>query len=642
MDPALSSRRAGFLAVSLPPLTESQRKMSKSFDITKFKIHATSQDQYQRQLQRLVNSGKAVDCIETAVQGALTNLGGAKQKAFVIYGEPQSGKTEMMICLTAKLLDDGKPLIIHLLNDSVDLLGQNLGRFKASGLAPAARNYAEVMDPSIDLTKGQHVLFCKKNARDLQKLYNKIGKPKDVVVVDDEADYASPNGKVNRAEKTKINELISNIIGTTGDYIGVTATPARLDLNNTFDNDNKLWVRFPPHAQYTGQDVFFPLTMMTAPAGERKYRLTLLPAKGDDPKYARSALFSFLVNVAYLNLCNNGGVESNYSMLIHTSGNKADHKTDWGTVQEALSSLVDVNSKRYEQYIEEIWHTAADRYPDVDPDSIAHYVRQHISRNAVIMLNSDPDFVQNGAAATNPSSLFTIIIGGNIVSRGVTFDNLLSMFFTRDVKHRIQQDTYIQRARMFGSRGKYLKFFELTIPEALFSDWHRCFVFHRLSLASIISGKGSPVWLSDSRIAAVAGASIDKSTVDIKRGEMAFALFKFDPAMDAVVSGSSGMLAKLDTLRSLIGDDGFPEYLREFIRATSLDPDVEIRILTSGTVYPSMSPDEVAVIARGRGMMGTSQVAGAKHVLKIFTNPSGVGRLYYKFSGSIKTAKNTK
>jgi len=44
----------------------------------------------------------------------------------VIYGEPQSGKTEMMICLTARLIDIGANLVIHLLNDSVQLLEQNL------------------------------------------------------------------------------------------------------------------------------------------------------------------------------------------------------------------------------------------------------------------------------------------------------------------------------------------------------------------------------------------------------------------------------------------------------------------------------------------------------------------------------------
>ena len=177
----------------------------------------------------------------------------------MIYGEPQSGKTEMMICLTARLLDDGRMFILHLLNDSVDLLGQNLGRFQKSGLAPAAKNYTDILDPAVPIQGRQHVVFCKKNPRDLDKLLQKIGALKDIVVIDDEADYASPNAKVNQQTRTRINELIFRILDKTGDYIGVTATPARLDLNNTLTNDSSLWVNFPPHRLYTGQDVFFAI-----------------------------------------------------------------------------------------------------------------------------------------------------------------------------------------------------------------------------------------------------------------------------------------------------------------------------------------------------------------------------------------------
>jgi hypothetical protein len=71
-----------------------------------------------------------------------------------------------------------------------------------------------------------------------------------------------------------------------------------------------------------------------------------------------------------------------------------------------------------------------------------------------VVLNSERDRTAAGDNATEPSSPFTIIIGGNIVSRGVTFPNLLTMFFTRNVRHKLQQDTYIQRARMFGARGE--------------------------------------------------------------------------------------------------------------------------------------------------------------------------------------------
>ena len=617
--------------------------VTKKFDIDNFRSTSAAKNQYQRQLKRLTDAGKGVDCIEKAVRDALTNLEGDGSKSFVIYGEPQSGKTEMMICLTAKLLDEGRPLIVHLLNDSVDLLGQNLGRFKASGLAPSAQNFSEILDPAISLGNGTHVIFCKKNASDLKKFLDKVGKVKDIVVIDDEADYASPNGNVNKDDKTRINRLISQMISNGGDYIGVTATPARLDLNNTFNNDSALWVNFPAHKHYTGQNVFFPFDEEEARQNEKTFRLTLLSDKGDDPRFIRTALISFMVNVAYLNTYNNQ-VEANYSMLVHTSGKVVDHKRDWDAIKDTFETLVNNFARGREKIVEEIWHTAHDRYVDADPDQLTQYILENIGRNAVILLNSDSDFRQNGQSATNPSSLFTVVIGGNIVSRGVTFDNLLSMFFTRDVKQKLQQDTYIQRARMFGARGKYLDFFELTIPKTLYDDWHRCFIFHRLSLASITAGKGSPVWLGDRRISAVASASVDKSTVDIKRGEMGFSLFRYTDEIDELTKQTIPAEDKIRLLIPLIGDDGFPEFFRRFMLRFSKNPRLEIVFQKTAGVYPSMSSDEKATIARTRGMMGQSQTSSptAKHFLKIFTNEEGFGRLYYKYVGSIEFSMNQK
>lgn len=97
------------------------------FDINRFKDSESRTNQYERQLKRLSDGHKEVVCIEEAVREAVRNIAAPEGRSFVIYGEPQSGKTEMMICLTAKLLDEGFEFILHLLNDSVDLLGQNLG-----------------------------------------------------------------------------------------------------------------------------------------------------------------------------------------------------------------------------------------------------------------------------------------------------------------------------------------------------------------------------------------------------------------------------------------------------------------------------------------------------------------------------------
>src|SRR3954469_19385130 len=121
------------------------------FDLSKFKTQGRGGGQYRRQLERLPENGKQVDCIEQAGNGAVANLRSDTRSSFVVYGEPQSGKTEMMICLTARLLDDGHRVIIHLLNDSVQLLQQNLDRFQRSNLSPSAKNFSEVIDPDYSL-----------------------------------------------------------------------------------------------------------------------------------------------------------------------------------------------------------------------------------------------------------------------------------------------------------------------------------------------------------------------------------------------------------------------------------------------------------------------------------------------------------
>ncbi len=617
--------------------------MQPTFDIRRFEKKTQPTGQYERQLQRLNAERKEVVCIENAVRGALENLRNKHGRSFVIYGEPQSGKTEMMICLTAKLLDESYPIIVHLLNDSVDLLGQNLGRFKSSGLSPAARNFSEILDPAVKIKGQRHVIFCKKNGSDLRKLNEKLDGVDGIVVIDDEADYASPNARVNSGGQTPINELITELLGDNGIYIGVTATPARLDLNNTFDNDSNIWVDFPPHSKYTGQDEFFPLD------GEIKYLRTLLPDAGSEPKYARQALFSFLVNAAYLNLYVNARAEQNYSLLVHTSGNKADHKSDWNVIHDALAVLVGRGGNEFAKYAKFVWDLSSERYSDADPDKITTYILDNISRYAIIILNSERDWKDNSTAATNPTTLFTIIIGGNIVSRGVTFNNLLSMFFTRDVKHKIQQDTYIQRARMFGSRGEYLRFFELTIPSALYLDWHRCFVFHRLALAAIKDGLGSLVWLGDQRISPAASSSIDRSTVDLDRGEMSFGLFHYGPNIEPIMLEELSPLSKLDKLAAILGEAAFPGYLRRYIQRTSdfggaaaifVHPSTDI---SGYKAAPGLDKERVI---RSKGFFGNPQLAPAPpstvHHLKIFHNGGEEARLFYKFVGSIQFIKNTR
>lgn len=600
---------------------------------------ANVKDQYPKQLARVQQNGEKTAQIEQAVNETITKLPSASTGSLVIYGDPQSGKTEMMICLTARLLDEGKQVIVHLMNDSVDLLSQNLGRFRLAGLAPAPRNATELSISPL-LPGHRAVLFCKKNARDLTRLIEDLAASAPVVVIDDEADYATPNAKINQNERTRINSLVSQLLGDNGTYIGVTATPARLNLNNTFDNKTETWVHFPPHDLYTGQDTFFPQTPPLP------YRLTQLQG-APSPADAQTALARFLVTVAHLNVTamSTAAKEQNYSLLVHTSGKKADHLADRRVIEAAIQALVAGEGPDFRALLNLIFTQARQLYPPSDAEALARYVVANASRNTIVVLNSTRDRAAAGDNPTIPTCPFTVIIGGNIVSRGVTFPNLLAMYFTRDVRTKLQQDTYIQRARMFGARGKYLQHFELTIPQSLYADWHRCFVFHRLALDAIKNNRLSPVWIGDTRISVAASSSIDRGTVDLNRGEMSFQIFdcKDVQTLDAIVDQNPTSVQTLRVLAQHIGD-GMPPFLIRYLESQVQIAPTSLAIHTASSIAGYQKADQEA-ISRSKGFIGNPQLESAKfpnavHHVKIFYNAQGKARVFYKSRGGAHFIQN--
>ncbi len=614
------------------------------FNLNNLKQETEIGNRYERRLSHLVVNGQEVDRIKNVVESAIENINKG-QKSFVIYGEPQSGKTEMMIALTAKLLDEGRKIIIILLNDSVQLLGQNLERFQRSGLSPSPKKFSEILTPEIKIGDRQWIIFCKKNANDLQKLIDKIKTHADRVLIDDEADYATPNSKINNKEKSKINELTERLIGEVGVYIGVTATPARLDLNRTHKNQNEYWIDFPPHSNYVGQDVFFPVRLESL-----NYNLFFLPDAGDIPKHLREALFHFLIYVAYLNTEINDP-EQNYSMLIHTSGKKDDHVIDYKQVIKIFETLRDERNSNHEAYYKNIWDKASLMYPDKKSE-IVKYIISNCDRNNIVVMNSDKEVnAADNRTATSPSAPFTIVIGGNIVSRGVTFNNLLLMFFTRDVKHRLQQDTYIQRARMFGSRKSYLSYFSLVIPKTLYLDWQRCFIFHRLSLEARKQNNRSPVWLDGERITAAASSSIDKTNILVDKGEMSFGLFDFDlVGINSILGANISALQKVKSVAALVGNQCLPDYLINYMEnfCPAGDDSIAVHSPKSISGYADKKGEiDKSTITRTKGFIGENQLELSKyqnaiHHINILFNDTGKARVFYKYRGSIRFLKTAK
>lgn len=600
--------------------------------------------QYDDRISALKGKAIHTTSIETAVRETLDNLKTKDSRSFVIFGEPQSGKTEMMIALNAKLLDEGYQILVNLLMDSVDLLDQSLNRFRSSGLNPSPKQFSELPDEPSSLRGRKWVVFCKKNARDLEKLIELLRLETGLMIIDDEADYASPNGKVNKAdyEKTKINKLISQLLGTDGRYIGVTATPARLNLNNTFQNESGDWVDFAPHPDYVGQDFFFPTD------GKVDFRLhTFADDEGDEKPEIEKAVLHFMCGVAELHLLRK---TENHTMLIHTSGERAEHDKDVGYVTSTLDALAKHDGTGFDRMRQKLLDIAKG-YSNSDGSDVEEFVLRNIDRNVVVKINSSPKKSGKVSDIATPTSLFSFGVGGNIISRGVTFDNLLSMYFTRSVKGKFAQDTYIQRARMFGSRKSYKTHFQLWIIEDLIGNWSKCFAFHKLALEALRSGAGAPVWLADHKTSPTSAASIDKSSVDFENGEMSFGIF--DYSEDDIVAlfdrGTRSDTEVLDGLRSHFSNQQLPDhvfnYLVEEVRTGPRSVSFH-KPSGFGTAASKYSDEEKETIRRTKGIFATneyrrSELPNARNHLKVFHNGNSKARLFYKINGgAIKFIQN--
>lgn len=602
---------------------------------------------YEPRIQSLKKLGRDTSLIENGISDVLQVLG-SETRSFVIYGEPQSGKTEFMIALTCKLIDEGYQTIFIIMNDSTELEQQNFDRFRGSvELNPSPKRDFEItgLSPEELKKKRQRIIFCRKNASNLTKLIEATRHMTGRVVIDDEADYATPNAKISRDEVTKINYLVGQLgqlePDQDGIYIGVTATPGRLDLNNTFANDAKKWVFLESHGHYKGRSFFFPST--TAEENVSDYQLVALPDEGDDPKYLRHSVIRFLVRVAALNL--KGEESEPYSMLIHTSGKKHDHEADENSLRKILANFQEPDESA-ELVLKESIQIASDLVAlhrlDFSPEELVAYVIHNIGKLEILVINHQNDS-KNVDRACNPASLFTFAIGGNIVSRGLTFNRLLTFFFSRNVKSKLQQNTYIQRARMFGVRG-YSKFFELCVPKALFDDWADCFVSHELSLRT--AKAGHYVHVEKGRTSAADKGAIDKYNVTRGSGERpAGDKFKLSNELERRLlehDGKRTISFLIELVREqLIPEEAIAPDLLQYIRETSGEDETEAflvlrskpRALHNIERHKDADPE---TITRTRGGMvqalikGSSEYENKKHYILPVRNQAGDVRFFYR------------
>ena len=97
-------------------------------------------------------------------------------------------------------------------------------------------------------------------------------------------------------------------------------------------------------------------------------------------------------------------------------------------------------------------------------DDVLERIKKRLPRREVPVVNSANSPVDFGRQ-------LNFIVGGNILGRGLTIDNLLVTYYLRRAKVS-QMDTVLQHARMFGYRQPLMPYTRVFLPDSLGARFH--------------------------------------------------------------------------------------------------------------------------------------------------------------------------
>jgi Z1 domain len=455
---------------------------------------------------------KLQKCIEETVEQLLTRETDVEHPGLLL-GMIQSGKTRAFIGVIARAFDGGYDVAVVLTKGTKALAEQTLqrlqGEFKSFIDDELVRVY-DIMKLPPKLTKyvfNQKLIFIVKKEDDnlyrLEGLIDQypIMQEKRVLIIDDEADFASVGYRTDKSkpDKMEINPLAKQISqfrtklkGKT-DFLQVTATPYSLYLQpdaiclngNEYQPVRPAFTSLVPiHDLYIGGKFYFEDSLdsestayylhVNVPEKEidilgkkdTRYLVNILTTPNLD--IFRSAIVNFIVAGSIRNLQNkqSGQRRYKYSFIIHTETSKPKHEWQLQLVQslvEQLKSATETDLKgwlnrSYEHFLPslKLLQSQLVSYYIPDIEEVYNIFKNAIQEEVDIRkINSDHDVLslldeKGQLKLDNP---FNIFIGGQILDRGLTIENLIGFFYGRNPK-RFQQDTVLQHSRMYGVRSK--------------------------------------------------------------------------------------------------------------------------------------------------------------------------------------------
>jgi len=322
----------------------------------------------------------------------------------------------------------------------------------------------------------------KKPAQHIDKL-NELFKTVDVdklkpIIVDDEGDQASLNNEFRDEDMSSTYSSITEMkdILKNPPYLSVTATPQALvfqyDTSRLDPKDLKL---IHPGKGYTGLNYFH--------AGDSSNIVTIEDDMDDAllidklPSSLGDAFYSYVITSAILKHKN---LMERTQMIIHFDERTAKHNEVYTKLDAYLRQLQDnirnnqiTTIERKLRSFEKVFNNEEIILPGVKEN----LTFEDIKNDICYVLKKAYVAMQNGPGKETMLKLdrkrYQIRIGAALLQRGVSFDYLITTYFTRWPKGTTNMDTQIQRARWLGYRTSYFPYCQVFTTKSIsqtFSD----------------------------------------------------------------------------------------------------------------------------------------------------------------------------
>jgi hypothetical protein len=493
---------------------------------------------YEKMLKKQARSEETIKANEEVIDAILDYSGNPKSKERawarkgLVMGNVQSGKTQNYIGLINKAIDAGYKTIILFgghLNDlrkqtqeRVDegVLGREskhllefktgksvpigVGEFGINNVNSGTTTMGDFTKPFADklgfsLNGSDPVIFTiKKHAGMMKRLCewisehhyldveNNVKLDNPLLLIDDEADYATVNTKHHKDEITSTNEGIRKLLSlfNKSSYIGYTATPfANIFIDpdeNSYSSEADLFpkdfmVKIPAPNNYLGQNFYFDgssKAIVSLEDNNSLYELKKVDEIYSIPESLKKAIRGFVLVCAIRAL--RGDSTAHNSMLVNVSHlkihqNKLEYyiKEYFDELRKAFSSysglgVIGVRSNQTLKDLEDTFYNlfnVEEKYSDVFGAMTDSFNK--IKVWAINQSNGSNEKVLDYSRYRDVG-LNVIVIGGHKLSRGLTLEGLSISYFTRNSK---AYDTLMQMCRWFGYRPKYDDLCKLFISD---------------------------------------------------------------------------------------------------------------------------------------------------------------------------------